>query len=131
MKERVFDLNGRDGCVTATVKVADRTFKINRVVTAARVLYSNHLKEMGELLRRTGELGEDPDQDKVRELQEDVDEFQGRREKVYGSILTLLLTKNGYSYEKEWWENETDDLDVRAFIEACLSKDSAGTVKKK
>ena len=39
MSERIYDLNDRGGCATAVITLADKTFRINRVVTGARVLY--------------------------------------------------------------------------------------------
>ncbi len=128
--ERVFDLNGRDQCVTAKITIADQTFKISRVVTAVRVMYANHLKRMGELLKRTGEVSDNPDDESIKMLKDDVDEFQSDRETLYDQLLSLILSRNGYEYDKTWWQNNTDDTDVRAFIETCLSKD-APSVKKK
>ena len=54
--ERYYDLNGREKCVTAVITIGKETFRISRVVIATRVLYSNHIKEMGELLQRLSRL---------------------------------------------------------------------------
>lgn len=132
MQERIFDLNGRDNCVTATIKVADQAFRVNRVVTGVRVLYSNYLMEMGRLMQEVGKIdAEDAscEEDTVA-LRAKVDDFSRRKGEVYDEILTLLLTRNGYVYDKAWWEANTDEMDVRAFIDACVSKDAPDTKKK-
>ena len=48
--DRIFDLNDRQKCVTAVLKISDKEFRISRVVTGVRVIYSNMLTEMGEQL---------------------------------------------------------------------------------
>ena len=131
--ERYYDLSGREKCVTAVIAVGDQTFRISRVVIAARVLYSNHIKEMGDLLQKLSGLSEkDSGSEKAKRLSEEADAFAARKLDTYSSIIRLLLEKNGYSYDRIWWEENTDEMDMRTFIESCLMKDSpAGGDKKK
>lgn len=128
--ERYFDLNGRENSITAKIKVADKEFKINRVVIAVRVLYSNHLIKMGELFKETGQLDE-KNINELDSLNEKINEFNEDKIQTYEKILTLLLEKNGYRYEKQWWNENTDELDIRSFIDSCLSKDVVNNNKKK
>lgn len=132
MKERLYDLNGRENCVTATIKVSDKTFRISRVVTGVRLLYSNHLKRMGELLRKVSEFDVSSPEGiaAASEYEGMVDLFTVEKKQTYEDILGLLLGKNGYEYDKGWWETNTDEYDVRSFIEACLSKDAVEQKKK-
>jgi hypothetical protein len=129
MAERYYDLNGRDDCVTAVIKVADKEFQINRVVMGARVQYSNLLRRMGDLLRKAA--NQNPaDLDAANEFIKENQDFFDSKEAVYDDVLTLILTKNGYTYDKAWWQDNTDELDVRSFIDACLSKDATAVKKK-
>ncbi|WP_320130250.1 hypothetical protein [uncultured Sphaerochaeta sp.] len=132
MKERFFDLNGRENCVTAEIKVADMTFRISRVVTGVRVRYANHLKEMGSMLRKLSEfdLSTPEGVDSATSFTETVDKFAQEKAAVYDDLLSNILTKNGYSYDKAWWQENTDEFDVRAFVESCLCKDAVDQKKK-
>lgn len=131
MAERYFDLNGRENCVTAIITVSDREFRISRVVIAARVLYSNHIRKMGELLRRVARLGDDEDSAEAKALAKEAENFASEKLDAYARIIRLILEKNGYEYSREWWEENTDEMDMRAFIEKCLMKDSPEADKKK
>ena len=129
MSERYYDLNSRENCTAAVIKIADKEFKIDRVVIGARLLYSNHLKRMGKLLKETGDL-EEKDEEALKALVQKAEDFQIEKMETYDKILALLLSKNGYSYDKAWWEENTDEIDQRTFIERCMMKDS-DTDKKK
>lgn len=129
--ERIFDLNDRGGCATAVIKLAGEEFRINRVVTGARVLYANLLEEMAGMLKETARAQEDPTAEKVAEVGRKVEAFCRRKDEAYGEILTLILEANGQTYDGAWWSTHTDETDVRRFIEACLSKDAPGVKKKR
>lgn len=131
MEERVYDLNGREGCVRAVIKVVDREFRISRVVNAVRVSYSNLLRRMGELMKEIGSL--DPEtmsEEDLKAMTSRVDAFAEERERTEDLCLRLLLEKNGIDYDRRWWSENTDEHDIRGFIEACLSKDASGSKKK-
>ncbi|MGD1818927.1 MAG: hypothetical protein ACPKOI_03470 [Pleomorphochaeta sp.] len=128
--EKYIDLNGREKQITATIKLSDTTFQIKRVVIAIRVLYSNHLIKMGTLFKKVGEIKED-DQKALNEINISIDEFNKEKEEVYDKILKLLLEKNGYKFNKTWWNENADELDIRNFIEECLNKDTNTRSKKK
>jgi hypothetical protein len=128
--DKYIDLNGREKSITAKIKMSDTTFTINRVVIAVRVLYSNHLKKMGDLFKKVGQLDE-KDINALNKLNNSIDEFNEEKEALYDKILKLLLEKNGYKYNKTWWEENAEETDIRNFIEECLSKDSTTRNKKK
>ena len=130
--ERYFDLNGREKCITAIITIGGQTFRISRVVIAVRVLYSNHIKEMGELLQRLSKLDvENADSEEARRLSAEAEEFAKRKIDLYDRIIRLLLEKNGYEYDQAWWRENTDELDMRTFIEKCLTKDAPDRGDKK
>ena len=133
MKERYYDLNGREDCVTAIIELSGKTFRISRVVIAARVLYSNHLTEMADMLKRISSYDEEKDSDgkEADSLMAEAEEFGKRKMETYDRILTLLLEKNGYGYDKTWWDENTDELDRMTFIERSMMKDSDGKKKLK
>lgn len=129
--EAIYDLNERKGCATAVIRVQDKEFRISRVVTGVRVLYSNLLTEMGGILKDVGSI--DPkaaSEDELKEALSKADAFKERRLSAMDRCMELLLTRNGYEYDRSWWDGFTDEYDVRSFIEACLSKDAKGSKKK-
>jgi len=131
MSERLFDLNDRQKCVTAVIKVSDKEFRISRVVTGVRVTYSNMLTEMGEQLKGVGEIDtEKATKEEIQTAIEKADRFEKKRKADLDRCMDLLLTKNGYEYDRQWWQDNTDEYDVRSFIEACLSKEAKGSKKK-
>lgn len=123
MSERYFDLNSREHCVTAVIKIAEKEFRIDRVVIGTRVIYSNHLKKMGRLLKETGDI-DNQDAEAINSLIQKAEAFQAEKMETYERIISLLLEKNGYGYDKAWWEENTDEIDQRTFIEKCMMKDS-------
>lgn len=129
--DRIYDLNDRQKCVTAVLKISDKEYRISRVVTGVRVLYSNMLIEMGEQLKAVGSLDTKTASDEeIKEAIEKADAFKERRKTDQNRCLELLLVKNGYEFDRTWWEDNADEYDIRSFIEACLSKDASGSKKK-
>lgn len=129
MKERIVDLNSRSGCTTAVITLGDKTFRISRVVIAARVKYANYLMEFSHLLDDASRI-KDGDQKAMEALNSKYQEFGELVPDILKSIIRLLLEKNGYEFSEEWWDENADIEDMRNFIDASLSKDTA-TVKKK
>lgn len=128
--ERIIDLNGRENCVTAVIKVSDMSFRISRVVTGVRVIYANYLREMGALMSEVGRLdASTAPAEQIQALTEKANAFSSKAEEVLSQCISLILTRNGYEYDSAWWEMNTDQSDARAFIDACLGKDAS--VKKK
>lgn len=130
MREKFYDLNGRENCVTARIKIGDKEFKISRVVTGARVLYAGYLNEVSQLLKESEAANKDRDKAKLNEVIEKVNAFADRKKELFDEVLTLLLEKNGYEYDKDWWLKNTDEMDVNAFIEKAMTKDATNSKKK-
>ena len=133
--DRYYDLNGREKCVTAIITISDKTFRISRVVIAVRTLYSNHISEMGKLLERLAayDKEKDPDGKEEKRITEEAEAFSKEKMALYERCIRLLLEKNGYTYDAAWWDENTDEVDRRSFIEKCLMKDrntAAGEKKK-
>ena len=130
--EKYYDLNGREKCVTAVITIGNETFSISRVVIAVRTMYSNHIKEMGDLLERLATMKTTgPESDEAKAFAKIVQEFGINKLELYERLIRLLLEKNGYSYDKAWWDENTDETDRRTFIEKCLMKDTDEKAKKK
>ena len=71
------------------------------------------------------------DSEEAQRLSAEAEEFAKRKLDLYSKIIRLLLEKNGYEYDQEWWEENTDELDMRTFIEKCLTKDAQADGSKK
>lgn len=129
--DRVYDLNNRQKSVTAVIRVSDKEFRISRVVTGVRVLYSNLLTEMGERLKEIGAVDSaKASEEELQRLLKSTERFAKEKSDKLDECMELLLTRNGYEYDRQWWERNADEYDIRCFIEACLSKDADGSKKK-
>ena len=127
--ERVFDLDA--GRTVAAVRLSGCEFRIARVVIAARVLYSNHLRTISSLLKDAGALeagGMD-----AGELERRYSEYAERTPDVLLEVVRAILEPNGIAYDDAWWRTHADVADLRGFIDACMSKDAddRGKDKKK
>ena len=115
--DRIYDLNDRQKCVTAVLKISDKEYRISRVVTGVRVLYSNMLIEMGEQLKAVGSLDTKTASDEeIKEALEKADAFKERRKTDKNRCLELLLVKNGYEFDRTWWEDNADEYDITGTI---------------
>ncbi len=129
MKEKLVDLNSRKDSTTAVVTLGDKTFRISRVVIAARVLYSNYLITIRDFFDGYSKVKNEEDERRLMESYSSIAEKTNDR---LLEIIELILVKNGYSFDKAWWEDNADIVDLRGFIDACISKDaSSAGVKKK
>lgn len=128
--QKYYDLNGREKSVKALVKISDKSFEIDRVVIAARVLYSNLLCKMGNYLKEASQCN-DKTPEEIEVLTKKIETFQQEKMETYNEVIRLLLEKNGYLFDLIWWEKNTDELDIRAFIETCMIKDSENKNLKK
>jgi hypothetical protein len=129
-----------------TIEVGERTFEIRRVVTGARRLWSAFVAESQGYLAKIAEFdkdrqaleaqGEKGEAEIIRlteQISADVTAFaDGKIERLFG-ILELLLTKNGYEFDRQWWVDNADETDYRSFILEALAKDTreGSSVKKK
>lgn len=128
--EKFIDLANRDNCVTAVITIADKEFRITRVVNAVRVAFSNHIVKMGQMLKMLSSKIDN--EGKLKKFEQRVDEFAKNKEETYDKLLTWLLEANGYKYDKQWWMEHTTEDEIRLFIESCLNKDVKDEdVKKK
>lgn len=130
MKEKIFDLNARRDQTAALIKLQDREFRITRVVIAARVLYSNYLSEVSSFFRDVKSLNEK--EMTAQELEAKYNDFSQSVPERLSRIIEIILTSNGYEFDRLWWENNADTADMRDFIDLCMTKDAAeGSAKKK
>jgi mevalonate kinase len=142
------DLNQKKESVTLTL--GDKKFTVRRVVTGVLQLYGEFARDQGEMLERIGHLQTDQERlekispeeisqeeldelDKTsQELVDEVEEFSKAKIDRLLRMIQLLLEKNGYEYDREWWIENADVSDYQNFIVACINKDvpAAGGVKK-
>lgn len=129
-KEKLVDLNGRENCTTAVITIQDKTFKISRIVTGVRVMYSNVLKKQSDFFKELSEVS-DKDKESALALSARWESFAEELPSILLSVIELLLVKNGYEYTEDWWRENCDLEDYRNFIDASLSKDTSTTTFKK
>lgn len=129
MKEKLFDLNSRREATVAVVTLGDKTFRIARVVIAARVMYSNYLSTLASLLHDAQELNKGAMS--AEELEEKYRDKVSNACSTLQEIVALILKSNGYEYDAAWWDNNSDIEDLRNFIDSCMSKDNREVKDKK
>lgn len=123
------------------IQVAGKNFKIKRVVSGVFQRYGDFAKSSGEALKRISDLqtrlddGKDFEevQEEYTELQTVSEEVAQLREKMETECIGLILEKNGYELDWDWWLENTDTTDRQGFIVECLNKDysAGGSGKKK
>lgn len=129
--------------VVVELRLGDETFRITRVVVAVRHLYGEFLKEGGALMEKVGEVkaledrfgGAQTDEENLRitaeieAITKEVEHFSEQKIDQLFSCIELLLTRNGYEFDRAWWMDNADDADLQGFIVECVMKDTAGKKK--
>jgi len=127
-----------------TIEVGDRRFTIRRVVTGVRQLWSafagehlSYIERVQEYDRAVKQIEAEGNPDALEQIQKLTDEieaavdgFASRKIDAQLRIVELLLIKNGYEFDRQWWIENAEERDYRDFIIAALEKD-APPVKKK
>lgn len=127
-----------------TIEVGDRRFLIRRVVTGVRQLWSAYVVEFMSYLERVNAYddavkklragGKPNAAEEIRGLTEEVeaavDGFSSRKLDALLRIIELLVTKNGYEFDRQWWIENAEEGEYRDFIVAALEKDSPPVKKK-
>jgi len=125
---------------TVILEIAGQSFTIRRVVTGAQQLWTAFVKESMAYLEKIDAYqktaAETKGQKEFAKLTEDIsreiDEFAKSKIDRLLNILELLLTKNGYTFDRQWWIDNADEADYREFIMKSMKKDQKdGNVKKK
>jgi len=144
MDERLVNLNVAERPVV-TVKVADRSYAIRRVVTGVRQLWSSFvvdqmtcLDHVGQFEKELKEAEANPTEETVEKvkvlsgtIEAEVDAFYSRKIDTLLRVIELLLVKNGYGFDRQWWIDNAEEADYRDFVVAVLSRDGPPGSKKK
>ena len=102
---------------TVTIEIGGASFDISRVVLAVHDLYNEYLEAITEYHQRTEGDRDTPVVKRVRE-------FIDIRKRYIVPIMTMLLEKNGYTYDDAWWQQNVESYDhMDEFIRTCLMKD--------
>jgi len=138
MAERIVSLDNSPRSAV-TLEIAGQSFIIRRVVTGAQQLWAAFVKESMAYLEKIEIYQKDAakakGQKELAQLTEDIsreiDAFaESKLDRLLG-ILELLLTKNGYEFDRQWWIDNAGEADYREFIVAAMSKDQEpGGTKK-
>jgi len=127
-----------------TIKLAEQRFTVKRVVTGVLQLYGEYTREAGEKLEQIGYLQDrmekfselSPEEiekadEELKQIVDEVDEFSKGKINRLLEIIELILTKNGYEFDRQWWIENADMTDYQSFINACINKDLPDVKKKK
>lgn len=140
MGERIVNLDTSPR-VAVTLQLAGQSFTIRRVVTGAQRLWVDFVRESAEYLEKiadykkaVAELQNKPDRDeeisrRTEELAQGVDSFAEKKLDQLLGIIELLLKCNGYTFDRQWWLDNADEMDYRDFIIAAMLKDQTGAKK--
>jgi hypothetical protein len=146
---KTVDLSGEQRN-SLTIKVGGEMFLIDRVVLAVRQKYEEYstlVSEGAQLYSVYQELMESisgASEEKQQELQQKIDRTRERMEaynervsRDHGTLLDLLLEiirliveKNGYEYDRDWWLENVTQAEIVQFISEVLNKDTSGAKKK-
>ena len=138
MAERIVDLDNSSR-VAVTLQLAGKSFTIRRIVTGAHRLWLAFVQETVTNLERIDAYQEavakmpsdlEEIQKQTEEITREIDAFaESKLERLLG-IIELLLTKNGYAFDREWWIDNAGEEDYREFITQVMLKDQEPGTKK-
>ena len=138
MAERIVDLDNSSR-VAVTLQLAGESFTIRRIVTGAHRLWLAFVQETVTNLERIDAYQEavakmPSDLEEIRkqteEITREIDAFAESKLKRLLGIIELLLTKNGYAFDREWWIDNAGEEDYREFITQVMLKNQEPDVKK-
>jgi len=136
MTERLVNLDNTPR-KAVTLQIAGQSFTIRRIVTGAQQLWSAFVRESAEYLEKidayqkaiSGKISAEEIAQRTEEITRDVDAFaETKLDRLLG-ILELLLEKNGYEFDRQWWVDNAGEEDYREFITSAMLKDQEGTKK--
>jgi hypothetical protein len=123
---------------SVAIKVEGKEFVISRIVLKARQLYGEYLKLSGEYLNLIAESQEKANSKDAKELEEvnaklelAVEDYAFRKAEYIEELLEIILVKNGYDFDIDWWHDNTDYSVMESFVYQALKKDETGAPAKK
>lgn len=138
MAERFVNLDNNSR-TAVILQLAGKSFTIRRIVTGAHRLWLAFVQETVTNLERVdayqkavAEMPSDLEeiQKQTEEITREIDAFaESKLERLLG-IIELLLTKNGYAFDREWWIDNAGEEDYREFITQVMLKDQEPDIKK-
>lgn len=120
-----------------TLVVEGKEFIISRIVLKARQIYGEYLKLSGEYLQLVGKANDlegktAEELEKINaELEKAIEDYAIRKAEYLDELLEIILVKNGYDFDLEWWHDNTDYGAIESFVYAALKKDEDGKASKK
>ena len=116
---------------TASITIENKTFEIKRIVLKARQIYGEYLQAAGEYLVKISKFNERAqntgDRQEIslidNQLTESVEDWVQTKAGFIEGLMEVILTKNGYDWEPDWWYENTDYQMMERFIETALKKD--------
>lgn len=135
MAHKIVNLDDEANSVSITV--AGKTFDIKRIVLKARQLYGEYLVMSGEYLRKVSDAnnleGKTVAELKAfnAELEKAVEEYAVKKAEILERLLQVILEKNGYEFNFQWWEENSDYSAIEQFIFTALKKDEKESDTKK
>jgi len=136
MADRIINLDNSPR-TAVTLQIAGESFTIRRIVTGAQQLWSAFVRESAEYLEKidayqkaiSGKISAKEIEQRTEEITREVDDFaESKLDRLLG-ILELLLVKNGYSFDRQWWIDNAGEEDYREFIISAMLKDQKGAKK--
>ena len=106
---------------TVEIAVAGEVFAISRVVLAVHDMYNEYIEALTDYQAHAEEYG----------VVERMRRFLEIRKNHIVPIMALLLEKNGYTYDDDWWKRNVESYDTMdQFIREAMSKDVPDVKKK-
>jgi hypothetical protein len=134
MSERVVNLDNSPR-PSVTLVVAGESFTIRRVVTGVNQLWSAFVQETATAIEESEaynkarrEAREKQDAEAGAKLDADLEGLLARFDALNAPdrllpVIELLLTKNGYAFDRQWWVNNAGPEDYREFITEVLTRE--------
>lgn len=130
-------VNLDDAARSVSITVGGKVFEINRITMRMRAMYGEYLIFCGEYVTAVGKSQEGLETASAEELEkrsndlsEKIEAYAIGKAKHISGLLSVILEKNNYEYDKNWWEENTDYSGMESFIVQAMKKDEEETAPR-
>ena len=131
-------VNLDDSAKAVTIVVNGESFVISSNVLKARDLFAKHLTGKRDYINKLYSYDLKREGITVEEVQEYTDqltkiaeEYAEKKLAQNRDIMQILLEKNGYNFDWDWWLDNVDCEAIDQFIAKAMKKDEDGQPVKK
>src|SRR5512133_2354120 len=123
---KIVNLDDRNKSVD--IVMSGKTFTISRLTLQLTKLYGEYMIFCGEYAKKMAKISADAHKDgsNLEEIAVEqgliIEEYAHKKAELIQQMLRIILEKNGYEFDMDWWENNSRYQDMEMFIFTALKK---------